>query len=90
MATCSANSGQCFRNASVLSLQNIPIDLQSLKLIDFHLLLQSVQQHLFNVLGALVSMLKTLEPAATGKPRLAATTRHLAAFGLQTVETDAR
>jgi hypothetical protein len=41
------------------SLQNIPIDLQSLKLIDFHLLLRSAQQHLFNVLGALASMFKT-------------------------------
>jgi hypothetical protein len=73
-----------------LSLQNTPIDLQSLKLIDFHLLLRSAQQHLFNVLGALASMFKTSSPAATGKPRLAATTRRLAAFGSQTVETDAR
>ena len=42
-----------------LSLQNIPIDLQSLKLIDFHLLLQSAQRLLFNLLGALASMFKT-------------------------------
>jgi len=39
--------------------QNIPIDLQSLKLIDFHLLVRSAQRHLFNVLGALASMFKT-------------------------------
>ena len=37
----------------------IPIDLQSLKLIDFHLLRWSAQQRLFTVLGALTSMLKT-------------------------------
>ena len=36
-----------------------PSDLQSLKLIDFHLLRWSVQQRLFTVLGALTSMLKT-------------------------------
>jgi hypothetical protein len=42
-----------------LSLQNIPIDLQSLKLINFRLLLRLAQQHLFNVLGALASMFKT-------------------------------
>ena len=42
-----------------LSLQNTPIDLQSLKLIDFHLLRWSAQQRLFTVLGALTSMLKT-------------------------------
>jgi putative transposase len=42
-----------------LSLQNIPIDLQSLKLINLRLLLRLVQQHLFNVLGALASMFKT-------------------------------
>jgi len=38
---------------------NNPIDLQSLKLIDFHLLRWSAQQRLFTVLGALTSMLKT-------------------------------
>jgi hypothetical protein len=38
---------------------NNPIDLQSLKLIDFHLLRWSAQQRLFCVLGALTSMLKT-------------------------------
>jgi putative transposase len=42
-----------------LSLQNTPLDLQSLKLIDFHLLRWSAQQRLFIVLGALTSMLKT-------------------------------
>jgi hypothetical protein len=42
-----------------LSLQNTPIDLQSLKLIDFHLLRWSAQQRLFTVLGALTSMLNT-------------------------------
>ena len=42
-----------------LSLQNIPIDLQSLKLIDVHLFLRSAQQHLFTALGALASMFKT-------------------------------
>ena len=42
-----------------MSLQNNPIDLQSLKLIDFHLLRWSAQQRLFTVLGALTSMLKT-------------------------------
>ena len=40
--------------ARVLSLQNTPIDLQSLKLIDFHLLRWSAQQRLFTVLGALM------------------------------------
>ena len=38
---------------------NNPVDLQSLKLIDFHLLRWSAQQRLFTVLGALTSMLKT-------------------------------
>jgi len=38
---------------------NNPIDLQSLKLIDFHLIRWSAQQRLFTVLGALTSMLKT-------------------------------
>jgi len=38
---------------------NNPVDLQSLKLIDFHLLRWSAQQRLFIVLGALTSMLKT-------------------------------
>ena len=42
-----------------LSLQNTPIDLQSLKLIDFHLLRWAAEQRLFTVLGALTSMLKT-------------------------------
>ena len=42
-----------------LSLQNIPIDLQSLKLIDFHLLLWRAQQRLLAVLGAFTSMCKT-------------------------------
>jgi hypothetical protein len=47
------------RGGSYRSLQNIPIDLQSLKLINFRLLFRSAQQHLFNVLGALASMFKT-------------------------------
>ena len=38
---------------------NNPIDLHSLKLIDFHLLRWSARQRLFTVLGALTSMLKT-------------------------------
>jgi hypothetical protein len=42
-----------------LSLQKTPIDLQSLNLIDFHLLQWSAQQRLFTVLGGLTSMLKT-------------------------------
>jgi hypothetical protein len=42
-----------------LSLQNTPTDLQSLKLIDFHLLRWSAQRRLFTLLGALTSMLKT-------------------------------
>jgi hypothetical protein len=42
-----------------LSLQNIPIDLQSLKLIDFHLLFWRGQERLFAVLGALTSLFKT-------------------------------
>jgi hypothetical protein len=37
----------------------MPIDLQSLKLIDVHLFLRSAQQHLFTALGALASMFKT-------------------------------
>jgi hypothetical protein len=61
-----------------------------LKLIDFHLLVRSAQQHLFNLLGALASMFKTSSQLTTGKPRHAATARRLAAFGSQTVETDAR
>jgi len=38
---------------------NNPVDLQSLKLIDFHLFRWSAQQRLFCVVGALTSMLKT-------------------------------
>src|ERR1700736_1725836 len=38
---------------------NNPVDLQSLKFIDFHLLRWSAQQRLFTMLGALTSMLKT-------------------------------
>ena len=41
---------------------NNPVDLQSLKLIDFHLLRWSAQQRLFCVVGALTSMLKTSAP----------------------------
>jgi hypothetical protein len=48
-----------FTSAAAWSLQNNPIDLQSLKLIDFHLLCWSAQLRLFTVLGALTSMLKT-------------------------------
>jgi hypothetical protein len=60
-----------------------------LKLIDFHLLLQAAQQHLFSVLGALASKFKTSSQPATGKPRLAATTRCLASLGSKTPEADA-
>jgi len=42
-----------------LSLQNIPIALQLLKLIDLHLLIWMAQQRLLAVLGALTSMCKT-------------------------------
>ena len=42
-----------------LSLQNILIDLQSLRLIDFHLLFLSAGQRLLTVLSALISMFKT-------------------------------
>jgi hypothetical protein len=73
-----------------LSLQNIPIDLQSLKLIDFHLLLRSAQQHLFNLLGALASMFKTSSQLRLENLALRQTTRRLTALGSQTVETDAR
>ncbi len=41
------------------SLQKTPIDLQSLNLIDFHLLQWSAKQRLFTLLGGLTSMLKT-------------------------------
>jgi hypothetical protein len=44
---------------SGLSLQKTPIDLQSLKLIDFHLLFWPALQRLFTVLGLLTSMFKT-------------------------------
>jgi hypothetical protein len=52
---------------------NNPIDLQLLKLIDFHLLRWSAQQRLFCVVGALTSMLKTSGSGcdacgATGNP----------------------
>jgi hypothetical protein len=47
------------KNDIRLSLQNIPIDLQSLELIDVHLFLRSAQPHLFTALGALGSMFKT-------------------------------
>ena len=40
-------------------LQNIPIDLQLLKLIDFYLLVWLAQQRLLTLLGALTSMCKT-------------------------------
>jgi putative transposase len=42
-----------------VSLQNIPIALQSLKLIDLHLLICMTQQRLLAVLGVLTSMCKT-------------------------------
>jgi putative transposase len=42
-----------------LSLQNIPNDLQSLRLIDFHLLFWRAQERLLAVLGALTAMFKT-------------------------------
>ena len=47
------------RLLSLLSLQNILIDLQSLRLIDFHLLFLSAGQRLLTVLSALISMFKT-------------------------------
>jgi hypothetical protein len=61
---CSNHSGLLIQESEAglnhgLSLQNILIDLQSLKLIDFHLLLQSAQRHLFNLLGALASTSET-------------------------------
>ena len=40
-------------------LQNIPNDLQSLKLLDCHFFLWSAQQRLFSVLGVLASIFKT-------------------------------
>jgi len=40
-------------------LQNIPNDLQSLKLLDCHFFLWSAQQSLFSVLGVLASIFKT-------------------------------
>ena len=42
-----------------MCLQNIPIDLQLLKLIDFYLLVWLAQQRLLTLLGALTSMCKT-------------------------------
>jgi hypothetical protein len=42
-----------------LSLQNIPNDLQSLRLIDFHLLFWRAQERLFAVLGTLTALFKT-------------------------------
>ena len=42
-----------------MSLENILIDLQSLRLIDFHLLFLSAGQRLLTVLSALISMFKT-------------------------------
>ena len=42
-----------------MCLQNIPIDLQPLKLIDFYLLFWLAQQRLLTVLGAFASMCKT-------------------------------
>jgi hypothetical protein len=48
-----------FSNSGITVPPNNPIDLQSLKLIDFHLLRWSAQQRLFTVFGTLTSMLKT-------------------------------
>ena len=42
-----------------LSLQNIRINLQSLKLIDFHLFLWSLQQHMLTALTMVGSVFKT-------------------------------
>ena len=72
-----------------LSLQKTPIDLQSLKLIDFHLLQWSAQQRLFTVPRRPHLDAQDLGPATTGKPRLATTTRRLAAVGSKTPEADA-
>jgi putative transposase len=47
------------RGSQRLCLQNIPIDLQLLKLIDFYLLVWLAQQRLLTLLGALTSMCKT-------------------------------
>ena len=51
--------GEGVRRMKAIVPPNNPIDLQSLKLIDFHLLRWSAQQRLFCVVGALTSMLKT-------------------------------
>jgi hypothetical protein len=72
-----------------LSLQNIPIDLQSLRLIDFYLLFWQAQEHLFAVLHALTSLCKFLGPVATEKPRLTATTDSLAPFSSHAAEANA-
>jgi hypothetical protein len=45
-----------------LSLQNILIDLQSLRLIDFHLFFVSAAEQLLTVLGVLISMFRTSAP----------------------------
>jgi hypothetical protein len=42
-----------------LSVQRIPIESATLKLIDFLLFFWSAQQHLFTVVGALAAMFKT-------------------------------
>ena len=52
------NTARHARSARV-SLQNIPNDLQSLRLIDFHLLFWRAQERLLAVLGALTPMFKT-------------------------------
>jgi hypothetical protein len=59
---CKSGARESDRLLNRFSLQITTIDLQSLKLIDFHLLRWSAQQRLFTVLGALTSMLKTSAP----------------------------
>ena len=74
-------------------LQNIPIGLQPLKLIDLYLVFWLAQQHLLTVLGVLTSMCKTsaqlrLEnragPASFGSHTAEANTRRPNLLGLAT------
>src|SRR5215467_9586940 len=56
LSTLSKRHSTCLNLIKPSVPPNNPVDVQSLKLIDFHLLRWSAQQRLFTVLGALTSI----------------------------------
>src|SRR5215471_16400590 len=89
LSTLSKRHSTCLNLIKPSVPPNNPVDVQSLKLIDFHLLRWSAQQRLFTVLGALTSMLKT---SAQLRLENLALRQQLAVLrsAPKTVETDAR